>query len=170
MKPRPFLQSLQWSAALVFLSTPNAVRAAEGAPIARPAIYDTAADGKEQIAAALKTAQAENKRVILKFGANWCGWCHKLSSLLKTNAELAQIVKDNYVLVLIDVDKEHNADTVKKYDKPTRFGLPALVVLETDGTPLITQDTGKLEEGNHHDPAKVKAFLEKWRKPKAAKA
>jgi len=37
----------------------------------RPALYDTSADGKEQIAAALKTAKAEDKRVILKFGANW---------------------------------------------------------------------------------------------------
>jgi hypothetical protein len=48
----------------------------------------------------------------------------------------------------------------------TRFGLPVRVVIETDGTPLATQDTGQLEDGNHHDPAKVKAFLEKWRKPK----
>ena len=143
---------------------------AADSPPAKPPIYDTAADGKEQIAAALKTAQAENKRVILKFGANWCGWCHKLSGLLKTNAELAKLVKDNYVLVLIDVDKQHNADTVKQYDNPTKHGLPALVVLDTDGTPLHTQDTNLLEEGNHHDPAKVKAFLEKWRKPKPAKA
>jgi len=34
-------------------------------------LYDTTADGKEQIAAALKTAKAEGKRLILKFGANW---------------------------------------------------------------------------------------------------
>lgn len=38
---------------------------------ARPNLYDTSADGKEQIAAALKTAKAEDKRVLLKFGANW---------------------------------------------------------------------------------------------------
>ncbi len=37
----------------------------------RPKLYDTQADGKEQITAALKTAKAEDKRVILKFGANW---------------------------------------------------------------------------------------------------
>ena len=37
----------------------------------RPKLYNTQADGEEQIAAALKTAKAEGKRVILKFGANW---------------------------------------------------------------------------------------------------
>ncbi len=163
-------RSILLLASILIPLAPWPSRSADGPPAARPALYDTAADGKDQIAAALKTAQAENKRVILKFGANWCGWCHKLSGLLKTNAELAQLVKDNYVLVLIDVDKQHNADTVKKYDNPTKHGLPVLVVLDTDGTPLTTQDTGKLEEGDHHDPAKVKTFLEKWRKAKPAKA
>ena len=170
MKPEHPLCFVLSFAAILTISAPSTSRAADGPRPSRPNIYDTAADGKEQITAALKTAQAENKRVILKFGANWCGWCHRLSGLLKTNTELAQILKDNYVLVLIDVDKQHNADTVKKYDNPTRFGLPVLVVLDTDGTALTTQDTGKLEEGDHHDPAKVKAFLEKWRKPKPGKA
>lgn len=147
-----------------------ALLAADGPAVTRPALYDASADGQTQIAAALKTARLEHKRVILKFGANWCGWCHKLSGVLKTNAELAQLMKDNYVLVLIDVDKEHNADTVKKYGNPTQHGLPVLVVLDIDGTLLTTQDTGKLEYGNQHDPAKVKAFLEKWRKPKPGKA
>jgi thiol:disulfide interchange protein len=168
MKPSPFFRSTWLFAAIVVCSASGLARGADSPSLSRPAIYDTTADSKEQIAAALKTAQSENKRVILKFGANWCGWCHKLSGLLKTNAELARIVKENYLLVLIDVDKGHNADTVKKYGDPTRFGLPALVVLDTDGTPLTTQDTGLLEDGNHHDPAKVKAFLEKWRKTKAA--
>ena len=169
MKPEQPLRFLLSLTVILVAAMPCALRAADSPPPSRPNIYDTAADGKQQIAAALKTAQAENKRVILKFGANWCGWCHRLSGLLKTNAELAHIMKDNYVLVLIDVDKQHNADVVKQYDNPTRFGLPALVVLDTDGALLTTQDTGKLEEGDHHDPAKVKAFLEKWRKAKPSK-
>ena len=90
-----------------------------------------------------------------------------MSGLLNSNAAIARIVKENYVLVLIDVDKGHNADVVKRYGNPTRLGLPVLVVLDTDGQQLTTQDTGQLEQGDHHDPAKVIAFLEKWRKPKA---
>ena len=170
MNPSPFIRLFLFNLTVLISVAPLALTAADIPPIARPAIYDPTADGSAQIASALKTAQAENKRVILKFGANWCGWCHQLSGLLKTNAELAALVKENYVLVLIDVDKQHNADTDKKYGKPTRFGLPALVVLDTDGTQLTTQDTGKLEDGNHHDLAKVKAFLVKWRKPKSAKS
>jgi hypothetical protein len=89
-----------------------------------------------------------------------------LSGLLNTNAAVSKLIKENYLIVLIDVDKGHNEDVVKRYGNPTRFGLPVLVVLDSDGKQLTTQDTGKLEEGDHHDPTKVIAFLEKWKKPK----
>jgi len=52
--------------ALVAADGPNARRDSE-----RPKIYDTTADGKAQVSAALKIAKAEDKRVMLKFGANW---------------------------------------------------------------------------------------------------
>ena len=89
-----------------------------------------------------------------------------MSGLLNTNAAVSRIVKEHYVVVLIDVDKGHNADVVKQYDSPTRFGLPVLVVLDSDGKRLTTQDTGQLEQGDRHDPAKVMAFLEKWKRPR----
>ena len=61
------LVSLLFAAAL-----PNTCLAADTPPKAeRPKLYDMQADGKEQVAAALKTAKDENKRLILKFGANW---------------------------------------------------------------------------------------------------
>ena len=44
-------------------------------------------------------------------------------------------------------------------------GVPYLVVLDTEGKVVTKQETGALEEGDHHDPAKVLAFLEKWRLP-----
>ena len=42
----------------------------------RQDIYDKSADGAKQIADALAMAKKENQRVLLQFGANWCGWCH----------------------------------------------------------------------------------------------
>ena len=37
-----------------------------------------------------------------------------------------------------------------------------VLVLDAEGNQLTTQDSGKLEEGDHHDPAKVLAFLKQW--------
>jgi thioredoxin-related protein len=129
-------------------------------------LYDTKANGNEQIKTALAQAKKENKNVILKFGANWCGWCHRLSDTFKTHAEISKALEENYILVLIDVEEGHNEDVVKKYGEPTQHGLPALVVLDKQGKQLHTQDTAKLESGDHHDADKVMAFLNKWKPAK----
>lgn len=128
----------------------------------KPKIYDESADGSKQIADALAVAKKEKKRVILQFGANWCGWCHKLHKLFESDKEIATKLKAGFVVVLIDVNEEHNSETVEKYGKPTKHGLPVIVVLDEDGKQLATQDTGKLEDGDHHDTKKVKAFLKEW--------
>ena len=128
----------------------------------RPAIYDENADGAKQIADALAVAKKDNKRVLLQFGANWCGWCHKLHTLCQNDEKIAPRLQEAYVVVLVDVNKGHNEDINKRYGNPTRFGLPVIVILDADGKALVTQDTGKLEDGDHHDPKKVLAFLNEW--------
>ena len=132
------------------------------AKTSRPAIYDEKADGAKQIADALAVAKKQNKRVLLQFGANWCGWCHKLNKLCQTDPDIAAKLKDSFVVVLVDVNKGHNGDINKKYGNPNRFGLPAIVILDADGKALTTQDSGKLEQGDHNDPKKVLAFLNEW--------
>ena len=133
---------------------------------ARPPIYDTKADGATQIAESLAAAKRGHKNVLLQFGANWCGWCHKLHTLFKEDQKIAAFLKANYVLVLVDVDKVdgkmHNAQINEKYGDPCRLGLPSLVVLAADGKQLTTQDSGKLEKGDHHDPELVMKFLKEW--------
>lgn len=136
---------------------------AESAPTApRPVIYDESADGEKQVADALAEAKRDGKRVLLQFGANWCGWCHKLHKLFETDPAIASALKANYVVVMIDVNKDHNKALDTRYDHPTAFGLPVIVVLDAEGRRLTTQDTGKLEEGSAHDPQKVLAFLAEW--------
>ncbi len=132
-----------------------------------PDIYDTRADGTAQIAAALTQAKAEHKHVLVKLGANWCIWCRRLSHIFETDAAVAQILNENYVLVLVDVNhrngKTRNDAVNDRYGNPMEQGLPVLVVLDADGKQLMTQETGALEDGKSaHDPAKVIAFLRQW--------
>jgi thiol:disulfide interchange protein len=157
-----FLSTLGTTALLVSCFHAPAFGAETPAKTTRPAIYDENADGAKQIADALVVAKKEDKRVLLQFGANWCGWCHKLHKLCQTDAEIAAKLKDSFVVVLVDVNKDHNSDINKRYGNPTRFGLPVIVILDADGKVLTAQDTGKLEQGDHHDPKKVLAFLNEW--------
>lgn len=128
----------------------------------RPPIYNEAANANQEIDEAVKVAAAENKRVLLDFGANWCSWCHKLHELFQSDPAIAQVLKSNYVVVMVDLDKDHNKDIEARYGHPRRFGIPVLVVLDPSGKQLTTQDSGELEQGDHHDPVKVLAFLKQW--------
>ena len=125
-------------------------------------IYDTAADGTKQIADALALASKDNKRVLVQFGANWCGWCHKLHALFDSDKDISAFLQKNYVVVMVDIDKKHNADVDLKYGHPIKHGLPVIVILDSAGKQLTTKDSGELEEGDHHSPVKVLAFLKLW--------
>jgi len=129
-------------------------------------IYNPSSDAAADISAALITAQAEHKHVLLKFGANWCIWCHRLHTLLHQNEEVHLALARDFILVAVDVNSRNgtkrNVPTIEQYGNPTQHGLPVLVVLDADGKILTTQETGALEAGAAHDPAKVVAFLRQW--------
>ncbi len=135
----------------------------------RADIYDAAADAEKQIEAALRNAKRDHKRVLLQFGANWCGWCHKLHELFQKDREIRRTLSYEYDVVMIDVNNRNgprrNQAIVEKYGNPVRHGLPVLVVLDADGKQLTTQETGSLEKGSEHDPVKVLAFLDQWKAP-----
>jgi thioredoxin-related protein len=132
-----------------------------------PDLYDPKSDGTAQIIIALTQAKAEHKNVLLMFGANWCIWCRRLHSTFETNTAIAKALDENFVLVLVDVNMRHgikrNYDVNEHYGNPIKEGLPVLVVLDSRGKQLTTQETGALEDGKEaHDPAKVLAFLTQW--------
>ncbi len=133
----------------------------------RPAIYDTTADGAQQIADALEIAKHDNKRVLLQFGANWCSWCHILHGVLADDKEIAKTMNYEYVLVLVDVDtvgeRQHNAATIAKYGNPIEKGLPVWVVLDADGKKLAAINTEPLEKGKGYDHGKVHEVLKKYK-------
>ncbi len=150
-------------ATIALIATPPSpiLFAAEAAKGSHADIYDESLDGSKQITEALALAKKENKRVLIQFGANWCGWCHKLHRLFDTDEKVSAELKDHYVLILVDVNKGHNQSLMVKYGAE-RLGLPSLVVLDSTGKHVTTKNTGELEEGDHHSPAKVMTFLKEW--------
>lgn len=150
---------------LASLTLLTALRAAEY-PQMGADVYDPHADGQQLIDAALTRARTEHKNVLLVFGANWCIWCHRLHDTLVNDPEVAAKLQRDYLVVSIDVNTRHgkarNAAVNTRYGNPIRFGLPVLVVLDSSGKPLTTQETGALEDGSAHSPAKLMTFLDLW--------
>lgn len=143
----------------------SASRPASAKKAARPPVYDEKADGKQQLAAALVKAKKDHKRVLVQFGANWCGWCIKLHDTLVRDRALMRQVSEEFQYVSIDVGHFD-----KHLDIATGFGvklesIPTLTVLDEDGKVLVNTKTEPFEENGAHSVAKLKEFLDKWQVP-----
>lgn len=151
MKSSPRYPLIVLVAVAIFLGTASHAE--------KKAIYDPHADAKADIAAAVERAAKENKHVLIQWGANWCGWCHKLHDFFAQDREAKALLDAGYITVLVDTDT-NKALLEEMAVKPQ--GIPYLTVLDGAGKKLVDQETGALETGSRHAPEKVNPFLKKW--------
>ncbi len=145
---------------VAFVMVGPAIYAAEPAKPKRQPIYQEDGQGAERVEQALVRARSENKRVLLKIGGNWCGWCYKLHDVFHKDQAIRTVLRDEYELVMIESQKDKAV--IEKWGLKPK-GYPYLAILDASGKKLTEQETGSLEVGPKHDPAKVKAFLEQWK-------
>ncbi len=134
---------------------------APGDTIGKRSVYDSKADGQQQIAKAVAEAKKANKHVLLQVGANWCAPCIQLHGLFETDKQISGILKSNYSVAFIEAN-ERNRPLFVKYRAEIGFGLPFIVILDSAGNHLQTQSTVGWEEKGGHSPTKVVAFLQEW--------
>ncbi len=136
---------------------------------ARPAtrdIYPDPGQAKADVAAALKTAAATHKRILLDFGGNWCGDCQVLDIYFHDPAN-RPILDANFVLVHVNIGMEDaNLELARKYEVPLGKGVPALAVLSEDGKLLYSQKGGEFEAMRRMQSSSVTSFLVQWRPTK----
>jgi thiol:disulfide interchange protein len=126
-------------------------------------LYNPRANVEKDVAALLQKAKEQNKHVLLQIGGNWCVMCYRLNSFLLLDTALKKMLNDNYVLYHLNYSNENkNLAYLKKLNNPQRFGFPVLVVLNTEGELLYTQNSALLQKGNGYDTDKVKSFLKNW--------
>jgi len=120
----------------------------------------TKRDATKDIANAVSLATKQHKRILLDVGGDWRHWCLLLNTMFKADKEVARTLAERYVVVHVNWSTENeNRAVLSKYPKVESF--PHLFVLEKYGKLIRSQDTGALESGDHHDHAKVMAFLRK---------
>ena len=137
-----------------------------------PKVYDGNLNQLTQIDQAVKQAKAEGKFVVCQVGGNWCPWCLRFADFITKDAEIAKLVKDNFVYIHVDYSpkefkddparKERSEKMMKRLDNPGRFGYPVFVVLDEKGKVIHIQDSSFLEEGQGYDKAKVIRFFKNW--------
>lgn len=147
---------------IIFSVALLAVSAVSARPAGRD-IYPDPAQAKGDLAAALKTAAASHKRIVLDFGGNWCPDCIVLDGYFHDPAN-RKILDANFVLVHVNIGMmDANLDLAEKYGVPLNKGVPALAVLSETGKLLYSQKSGEFEAMRRMQSSAVTQFLVQWK-------
>lgn len=147
-------------AAFIFVLTFSIYSQTEN-PFVSLANFDPQRDPSADLKSAVNYAEANNKRIILDIGGEWCIWCHRLDAFINSHDKIKNLIEQNFVWVKINYSKENkNEKFLSAY--PEIPGFPHLFVLEKDGSFLQSQDTGVLEQDKDYSEEKILTFLNKW--------
>ncbi len=150
--------------ALALLAAPaSALFAQEGRDELSAQVYDETANARAVVAAAIAKAKKENQRVLIQWGANWCGWCKLLAAKMTNTAKLSREILYEYQVVHVDVGQfDKNMDLAKELGAEFK-AIPFLTILDGDGKPLVQQNTEPFEttdgDKSGHDAKKLLTFL-----------
>lgn len=140
-------------------------------------VYNEDINPLEQIDQALLKANSEGKFVVCQVGGNWCIWCLRFASFMSNDADISQLVKDNFEFIHVNYNPRKSggpekaqqaAALMKRLDNCGRFGYPVFVVLDDKGRVIHIQDSSFLEENQGYSKDKVLRFFKNWT-PKAVK-
>lgn len=125
--------------------------------------YDTSADADRDVARAFAQARAENKRVLIDLGGNWCGDCRVLAGIMEL-PEVQRFLDAHYVVVSVDVGRFN-----RNLQIPARFGItgrlegvPAVLIASPDGRLVNVNHIAALVDARSMSPQDIVNWLAYW--------
>jgi hypothetical protein len=141
-------------------------------------------DARKLLDDALAQAKRDGKRVLVEESGAYCGWCVKLAQYLDEHRAL---IDKDFVWIAVDPRFSNGKEVIETLRK-TSGGIPWTIILNSDGTPLISSDGPKgnigypsSEEGRAHwetmlrtaaqnlTDAEIKQLVNDLREPVTAK-
>ncbi len=145
------------------LSGGISVTQAHAQEVTKQHIYSETTNPRKEIAAGLRQARLEHKRVLLSFGGDWCPDCQMLNVYLHDGVN-APLVDKDYVVVHVWIGhKDMNLDLARQYGVPIDQGVPALAVLDAHGKVIHAQSTGEFKDMRSMNSSEVTEFLNRWK-------
>jgi thiol-disulfide isomerase/thioredoxin len=147
------------------------VQTLEQLPTPLPKPYDEGQQAMAAVDAAFVRAKAEDKRVIVDLGGNWCPWCRMLAGVMAL-PEVKPFVDANFEVVSVDVSSakgqtDRNLDVVRRFGMDKVKGFPWLVVAEPDGRVLAS--SYEVTDEHHQTPQAMVDWLAKFAKRPAGR-
>jgi len=85
----------------------------------------------------LEEAKRNSKPVFIYFHSRYCKVCKKLDATTFKDKKVIDILKNNYIVLLVDLSDKSNEETTAIKEKYNVFGYPAFLMIESDGTPQL---------------------------------
>ncbi|HEX7180477.1 MAG TPA: thioredoxin family protein [Thermoanaerobaculia bacterium] len=110
--------------------------------------YEDPAEVQAGIEKAQTQAAQEGKRVAIVFGADWCPDCYAFEAALKHRL-VAPIVEPSFVVLKVSVgNRNRNLDLMEGYGMAVENGIPAVAILEPDGSLVAAQRQGEFRNAS----------------------
>jgi thioredoxin 1 len=120
--------------------------------------YNEKADADADVRHALTAAKSDHKKVLLVFGANWCGDCRALDKAMHGSSQ--QLIAGRFEVVKIDVGNfDKNLELARRYGNPIEKGIPAVVVLGARGRMIYSTKGGELADARRMGDQGIYDFL-----------
>ena len=126
-------------------------------------LYDPLTDAESGIAAAVESAKAQHKHVLIEAGGNWCSWCIEFNRFAHADSSIDSLIDKCFIIYHLNYSKENqNKEIFTKYGYPQRFGFPVFIILNDKGERIHTQNSEYLEQGKSYNRQEVMNFLLQW--------
>ena len=134
--------------------------------------YDPGRDNVELVSAAMERAAAEDKRVLLVLGGDWCGWCKVLEEDIDRSEKLLELLDRHYVVAKVYCDSGSPGIRFKPRKQPrygasfvniNAKGYPYLVILDSDGDRLLTRSMTGMSKNGRYSESKLYRLLKRHR-------
>lgn len=130
-------------------------------PVYSVKVYDPSRDPAKDLLAAIAQARADNKKILMQVGGDWCGWCKRLQTFFHEKPELAKTLHSGFLILKVNYDPQNeNEKFLSRYPEIEAF--PHLFVLGSTGKLLKSQDAAIFEEKRSYNEKRLLAFLMEW--------
>lgn len=127
--------------------------------------FDPSRDAEKDFQEAVAFAKANQVRILVEVGGEWCSWCRRLNRLIEEHTAIKEMLFSHFAFLRINYSKENKNETfLSRY--PVIKGYPHIFVLNENGELLHSQDTGEWEEGQSYSENQILQFLQRWKIPK----
>lgn len=113
----------------------------------------------DQYETSLATANSQNRKLIVIFGADWCPDCRALDGIL-AEPDIKAILDAEFVMMKVDVGRfDKNLSLNEKLGNPIQNGIPSLVVVSPKGELITSTKGGEFSNASKMTKEQVLEYL-----------